>query len=222
MASTADAAKLGSVKTEILVAWIFSILVVVGWVIGFLFYFLYFFIILGLLAPPTSFYGASLAGFYIGIGLVYGIIFLVLMIPSILVLRRTGRMRSAANRGDIGMLKQLNSVGWAVVALIFAGVIPGIMLLIANGPINELGASGSGGAIPSDSFDRLTKLKTLLDSKAITQAEYDSQKAAILHPETARPPGIEDELKKLKSLYDSGALTAAEYEEQKKKILSRM
>jgi len=219
---SSDEAKLSSIKTEILVAWIFSILVVVGWAIGFLFYFVYYFIILGLLFPPTSFYGAPLAGIFIGIGLVYGIIFLVLMIPSILVLRRTGRMRGAVNRGDIKMLKQLNSVGWAIIALIFAGVIPGIMLLIANGPINELGASGSGGAIASDSFDKLAKLKTLLDSKAITQAEYDSQKAAILHPETVRPAGVEDELRKLKSLYDSGALTAAEYEEQKKKILSRM
>jgi hypothetical protein len=156
------------------------------------------------------------------IGLVYGIFFLILMIPSFLVLQRTGRMRSAADRGDIGTLKSLNSVGWAVVGLIFAGVIPGVMLLIANGPINELGAAGSGGGIGSDSLDRLTKLKSLLDSGAITKNEYEKQKNTVLHPEMAQSTGVEDELKKLKSLYDSGAITAAEYEDQKKKILSTM
>lgn len=218
LASAADTAKLGSIKTEILVAWIFCILTVIGAVIGFLYYFIYFFIILGLLGP----YGGYLYGFYIGTGLVWGIILLIFLIPTILLLRRTGRMKNAADHGDIATLKSLNSTGWAVVGLIFSWVIPGIMLLIAHGPIEELGTPGAPGAMAADSLDRLGKLKSLLDSGAITKAEYEMQKNTILHPEAARPSGVEDELKKLKSLYDSGALTAAEYEEQKKKILSRM
>jgi hypothetical protein len=172
MAPDTDASKLSSIKTELLVAWIFSILVVIGWVIAFLFYFVYVFIFIGLLGV--------FAGVFAIFGLVYGIFFLILMIPSFLVLQRTGRMKNAADRGDIGTLKSLNSVGWAVIGLIFTGVIPGVMLLIANGPINELGATGSGGGLGADSLDSLTKLKSLLDSGAITAAEYEDQKKRIL------------------------------------------
>ena len=129
--SESNASKLSSIKTEILIAWIFTILVVVSSVIGFLVSFLYFFVVLGLLAPHFG-------GIFIGLGLLYSVIFLILMVPSILVLRRTGRMRSAANKGDVKRLKELNSIGWAVIALIFTGVITGVLLLIAHGPIQEL------------------------------------------------------------------------------------
>ena len=129
--SESNASKLSSIKTEILIAWIFAILVVVSSVIGFLVSFLYLFVVLGLLAP-------SFGGVFVGLGLLYSIIFLILMVPSILVLRGTGRMRSAANRGDIKRLKELNSIGWAVIALIFTGVITGVLLLVAHGPIQEL------------------------------------------------------------------------------------
>ena len=61
------------------------------------------------------------------------------LILSILVLAlRVMPMRSAAESGDIARLKSLNSVVWGIVALIFAGIIPGIMMLLATGPINEL------------------------------------------------------------------------------------
>ena len=215
--SQAGSSELSSVKTYLLVGWIFAILILLSWVIGFLFYFVYFLIVLGLMGPFGS--------IYVGIGLVYGVLFLILAVPTILVFRRIGRMRNAAERGDIQRLKQLNSTGWAVVALIFAGVIPGIMLLIAIGPINALGTQatgGGGGGIQTDSLDRLGKLKALLDSGAITQAEYDSQKDAILHPGRPQPSGVEEELRKLKALFDSGAITQTEYDEQKRKILSRM
>lgn len=127
MASAADAAKLSSIKTEILVAWIFALLTVLGWLIGFIFYA----IVLGILSASTctTYFGGTYCaanpaeGLYIAIG----VFTFIWMIPSILVFRRTGRMRGAANRGDIATLKQLNSVGWGIVGLIFAGIIPGIV-----------------------------------------------------------------------------------------------
>jgi hypothetical protein len=47
-------------------------------------------------------------------------------------------MRHAVDSGDIATLKALNSTGWAVVALIFCGIIPGVMLLVAHSSIEEL------------------------------------------------------------------------------------
>ncbi len=57
-------------------------------------------------------------------------------------------MYNAVNSGDIDTLKQYNNMMWAILALIFAGVIPGIMLLISFGPINELGQAPAPAAYP--------------------------------------------------------------------------
>jgi hypothetical protein len=47
-------------------------------------------------------------------------------------------MYKAVNAGDIATLKATSNMLWAIIALIFAGVIPGIMLIIADGPIKQL------------------------------------------------------------------------------------
>jgi hypothetical protein len=47
-------------------------------------------------------------------------------------------MRSAANNGDIAALKSYNSLGWAIVALIFTNIVSGVLLLIAHGDIDNL------------------------------------------------------------------------------------
>ncbi|EQD75480.1 hypothetical protein B1A_03950 [mine drainage metagenome] len=47
-------------------------------------------------------------------------------------------MLNAANSGDIAVLKEKNSIAVAIIALIFTGIIPGIMLLIAHGEINSI------------------------------------------------------------------------------------
>jgi hypothetical protein len=122
LSDSSDPARLRRVKTEILVGWIIALLVLITWIANFLWY-------------------------TIGLGGIFmGVVFLVLMIPSVLVLRHASQMRSAANLGNLSRLEQLNSVGWGVVALIFSGVVPGIMLLMANGPIHELGPGSTGGA----------------------------------------------------------------------------
>jgi putative membrane protein len=112
--SDPNASKLSSVKTYLLIAFIFSILAVIGFAIAtFIFLFIFF----------------------------IGLIFLVPLILSVLVLNHINQMRSAADSGDVPRLKSLNSVGWGIVALLFSGIVTGIMLLIANGSINDLSAS---------------------------------------------------------------------------------
>jgi mannose/fructose/N-acetylgalactosamine-specific phosphotransferase system component IIC len=69
---------------------------------------------------------------------VAGFLLLVFLIIDVLVIRRISNMYLAAKNGDIAALKSLNSLGWAIVALIFTYIIPGVLLLIAYGMINDL------------------------------------------------------------------------------------
>ncbi len=57
---------------------------------------------------------------------------------TVVVVSRTVRMLSAASKGDIVTLKQLNSDGWAIVAIIFSGLVQGLLLLGAGGVIKSL------------------------------------------------------------------------------------
>jgi hypothetical protein len=138
--------KLSSVKTELLVGWIFALLSVIVWVGLFLFYGVWIFLVLGVLSTGFTVSSANsyLMPYYASVflgGLAVGIFALVWMIPTIMVMRRMRRMYKAAGNGDIPRLKQTNSMGWAIAGFIFAGIIPGIMMLIAHGPINELGTA---------------------------------------------------------------------------------
>ena len=138
--------KLSSIKTYLLIAFIVNILGLIGFVFaGIVFLTLFSFI-------PTysySYYGGYTTGTAIGVGLIIGIIFFIFAIPSLLVSLRVNRMRNAAIRGDIATLKALNSTAWAIIALIFTGVLSGIMLLISVGPINELGQPPAYPAYPN-------------------------------------------------------------------------
>jgi putative membrane protein len=112
--SDPNSSKLSSIKTYLLIALIFNILAVIGFAVAtFAFLFLFF----------------------------LGLIFLVPLILSVLTLTRVNSMKSAAERGDVAKLKELNSLGWAIIALLFAGIITGIMLIITNGAINDLNTS---------------------------------------------------------------------------------
>lgn len=121
--SDANASKLSSIKTYLLIAFVFNLLAVIGFLVGFL----------------------------VLVIVIVGVAFLVPLVISFLTLRRINRMRHAAEKGDISQLKGLNSVGWAIITLLFSGVIPGILLLIANGPINELSSSQPMAAPPAAS-----------------------------------------------------------------------
>ena len=108
---TAPTDRLSTIRTYILIAFIFNIIALIGWIF------------------------AAVAFIFT---IIFAIPFLVLFVFAILVFLRVYRMYNAVNAGDIATLKANSDMLWAIIALIFAGVIPGIMLIIADGPIKEL------------------------------------------------------------------------------------
>jgi putative membrane protein len=141
-----DPSKLASIKTYMLIAFIFNIIGMIGFALAGIGQIISY----ATFAPYYSgfaYYGAA-STFLI----VEGIVFLVFFVLALLVFLRVRKMYTAANRGDIQTLKQYNNMMWAIIALIFTGVIAGIMLLISFGPINELGqapmSSGQGAYPP--------------------------------------------------------------------------
>ena len=119
-----DMSKLSSIKTYILIAFIFSIIFVIVWIAA---------------ALSTIAAFAFLAVVGLGVFVILpAIIYLVLFAFSIIVFLRIWKMYKAVNAGDIATLKATSNMMWAIIALIFAGVIPGIMLIISDGPIKQL------------------------------------------------------------------------------------
>jgi len=120
---------LGSISTMVLVALIFAILALIAELAA-----LGYVIFVGVAISELGVAG-QVASAELGF---IGFLLLVFLIIDVLVVRRTWKMYSAAKNGDIAALKSLNSLGWAIVALILTGIIPGILLLIAYGRINDL------------------------------------------------------------------------------------
>ncbi len=67
-----------------------------------------------------------------------GALGLVVLILNVLIVIREFKMYSAAGQHDIEALKKKNSLLWAILALIFNGVIAGIFMILAKGQIEEL------------------------------------------------------------------------------------
>jgi putative membrane protein len=115
---------LSTIKTYILIAFIFSILFMIVWIAGALW-------TIAVFATAT----------YFGVGIFFvlpAIFYLVWFAFSVIVFLRIYKMYKAVNAGDIATLKAESNIIWAILALIFAGVIPGIMLIISDGPIKQL------------------------------------------------------------------------------------
>ena len=64
-------------------------------------------------------------------------IFVALSLLDVYIIYHIIKMYRAASSGDVAALKSRNSLGWAVLALLFAGVVPGIMLILAHGSIER-------------------------------------------------------------------------------------
>ena len=116
--------RLSSIKTYILIAFIFSLLFMFVWV-GAALWTLF----------TLAVFTAIGLGFFV---LIPALIYLVLFAISLITFLRIWKMYKAVNAGDIATLKATSNVLWAIIALIFAGVIPGIMLIISDGPIQQL------------------------------------------------------------------------------------
>ena len=123
--------RLSSVRTYILIAWIFSIIAMIAFALGAVSYIFTF-------ATFSAFTFGYGVGFFAGIFIVYAVVFLVFAIMSFMVFMRVWKMYKAVNAGDVATLKATSNMMWAIIALICAGVIPGIMLIIADGPIKQL------------------------------------------------------------------------------------
>jgi putative membrane protein len=137
-----DPSKFASIKTYIMIAFIFNIIILVAWALA------------GIEEIWAYFTWASYLN-YFGVQviapaslIITGIVFLVFLVFSVIIFMRVRRMYNAVNSGDINTLKQYNNMTWAILALIFAGVIPGIMLFISFGPINELGQAPARATYP--------------------------------------------------------------------------
>ena len=126
---TMDQSKLSTVKTYMLIAFIFSLIFIIVW-IGVALWDIFLFATFS-----AAFY---YVGFFAGIFIVEGIVFLILFAISLMCFLRIWKMYKAVNAGDVATLKATSNMLWAILALIFNGVIPGIMLLIADGPIKQL------------------------------------------------------------------------------------
>src|SRR5665647_129840 len=123
--------RLASIRTYILIAWIFSIIAMIASALGAVSYIITF----ATFSALTFGYGV---GFFSGIFLVYAVVFLVFAVMSFMVFMRVWKMYKAVNAGDIATLKATSNMMWAIIALICAGVIPGVMLILSDGPIKQL------------------------------------------------------------------------------------
>jgi len=215
--------QLESVKTYLLVAFIFSILALVPWALALIFWSVI--PLVGAIVASMTATQSPLGGvvnIYSSGVIVFAVLWLLFwgswLVFGFLCMLRIHKMRQAADRGDLSRLKALNSVGWAVAAIFFAGIIPGIMLLIASGPIKMLRPAGLI-ALSIEDMATLTRLKSLVHGGVISQAEFETQKARLLGGAPAMAPEG-NELQQLKALYDAAILSAEEYEVQKQKLLA--
>ncbi len=129
-----DPNKFATIKSYIMIAFIFTIIALVAFAISAVWQIYTY----ATWSAYLTYYGVVGTG-----ALVTGIVMLVFLVMTVLVFLRVRRMFTAANQGDVNTLKMYNNMMWAILALIFAGVLPGIMLLISFGPINELGGAAA-------------------------------------------------------------------------------
>jgi putative membrane protein len=122
---------LATIKTYITIAFIFNILFVIVWAL----WGIWDLVLFATAASVLSYFGA---GYAAGVFLIPGIVLLVLFAIGLIVFLRVWKMYKAVNANDIATLKATSNMMWAIIALIFAGVIPGIMLIISDGPIKQL------------------------------------------------------------------------------------
>jgi hypothetical protein len=88
----------------------------------------------------------------------------------------------------------------------------------------DTGSSSGQGMSPGQAVDKLMKLKSLLDSGAISHEDFDQQKKKILGRTTPDPKSATqpEDLTKLKALHDAGGLTDDEYELHKRLFLEQI
>ena len=142
---------LRNARVFLIIALVVGILTSLGWVLLTLLY----------LDFPDATY-ASLVLIFGGQGAKYvGYFMAVSAIVSFISLRHVNLLRKALNGGEEGAsrLHELNSLGWAIVTLVLANPVGGLMLLLARSPIRRLYPIGAENLAPNQvlAVEHLTK-----------------------------------------------------------------
>lgn len=170
--------RLGRVRTLILVARVFTLLVLIVCA-GY-------FLIDVIKGGGFVFWGITFLPVLPGTLLV-----LIFGVPTFLVFGRLNQIQRAVEKGDVARLKALNSLEWALPALIFSGVIPGIMLLVTHRLMEESGRPPAPVPTPlevtQNALEAIRKLKSLQDSVGVARGEYESRNDSILNPSEVYP-----------------------------------
>src|SRR5665647_3873100 len=99
--------RLASIKTYILIAWIFSIISMIAFALAAVSYIITF-------ATFSALTFGYDIGFFSGIFLIYAVALLVFAVFSFMVFMRVSKMRKAVNAGDIATLKATSNMMWAI------------------------------------------------------------------------------------------------------------
>ncbi len=127
--------ELQGADTLVLIAFVFSILTIIGFVIAGIYYIIILLYIVG-------FAGFAVIAF---VFVIYGLIFLVFAAIGIYVFIRINKLRDAIRNGDAIGADQINTVALGILALIFNGLLPGILLLVARSHTEKAGAMARSG-----------------------------------------------------------------------------
>ena len=106
-----------------------------------------------------------------------------------------------------------NAVFLGIVVAVVIVVVAALVLLISRKRRQSTGAT------PSSVTKELAGLKSLVDSGAISQGEFEMQKTIILHPGAAGTCDAVIKLERLKEMLDKNLVTQQDYDEKKKNIL---
>jgi len=106
---------LGRIRTYLLLAHLFAVLALVG----------FFLILVAYLWVDSANHRLGLAGPVV-------LVVILLGLPTILVILRIAAMRRALRQGEYLHLRNLDSLGVAVLALLFSGAVAGVFLLLVH------------------------------------------------------------------------------------------
>ncbi len=114
-------------KTLILIAFIFSIIVMV------LFFFSFVSDIINAISISASYAASGIPTPYtVGLFYAYGLVYIIMFVVTVIVFLRVKRIYDLLKAGNTLQALQMNTVTWAVIAIIFSGLITGIMMLLAR------------------------------------------------------------------------------------------
>lgn len=115
-------------KTLILIALIFSIIAMIAFVISGISD------ILSALALSASYASYGLpTPVSVSFLFVYSVVYLIMFLASIIVFMRIRKIYDSLKVGNLQQALMLNSIGWGIIALIFSGIISGVLMLISRG-----------------------------------------------------------------------------------------